>query len=129
MNQDEQLPRPPMDDRMASNEGMFTDDVMRNCRRKRSIGLSRMPKSRRSNENRDLAEVIEGCIRHMHTNRIRDLKWLLQQQELERPKMRQFPLQLRFLVSKRIEWCSYCTVRVRFSVWLVAPDLAVTTMV
>jgi len=34
-----------------------------------------------------------------------------------------------YLIGEYAESSSYCTVRVRFWVWVVVPDLAVTTMV
>jgi len=76
-----------MDDRVATNEEMFSDEDVRNLAKKAVARLVADAKSGRLNENRELAEVIEGCIRHSSIKQIRDLKWLLQQQELERPDL------------------------------------------
>ena len=71
-----------MDDRRATNEEMFSDDDVRTLAKKAVARLIADAAAGRSNE---LADVIEACIRRSPINLIRDLKWLLGQQELERP--------------------------------------------
>lgn len=76
-----------MDDRKATNEEMFSDDDLRALAKKALARLVADAKSGRLDKNKELVEVIENCIRHSSINQIRDLKWLLQQQELERPDL------------------------------------------
>ena len=40
-------------------------------------------------DNKELAEVIAGCIRHTDAEHLRTLKQLLDQHELERPKVQE----------------------------------------
>jgi hypothetical protein len=76
-----------MDDRTATSEEMFSDDDIRDLARKAVARLIADAKSGRLDQGRELVDVLEGCICQSSINRIRDLKWLLQQQELERPDL------------------------------------------
>jgi hypothetical protein len=76
-----------MDDRTATDEEMFTDDMVCDLARKAISRLVADAKSGRLDQNRELAEVVEACIRNTKIGPLRDLKWLLAQQELTRPDL------------------------------------------
>lgn len=84
---DEEKPRSSMDDRTATDEEMFTDDMVCDLARKAISRLVADAKSGRLDQNRELAEVVEACIRNTKIGPLRDLKWLLAQQELTRPDL------------------------------------------
>lgn len=78
-----------MDDLAAINEELFSDDDVRALARKAVARLVADAKSGQLDKNRELAEVIEACIRHSSIRQIRTLKWTLEQQELNRPDLQQ----------------------------------------
>lgn len=71
-----------MDELSATNEEMFSDDDVSALAKKAIARIIADAASGRSNE---VAEVVEACIRHSSIKQIRTLKWLLSQQDLERP--------------------------------------------
>jgi len=74
--------------RDAENETIFSDRDVAGLAARAVSRLIADAKSGRLEQNRELADVIEGCIRHSSIKVIRDLKLLLDQQDLERPASR-----------------------------------------
>ena len=73
------------DDRKAISEEMFSDDDVRALAKKATARIIADAAAGRSNE---VADVVETCIRYSSIKQIRKLKWLLDQQDLERPDLK-----------------------------------------
>jgi len=75
---------------MSQNEEVFTAEEKRALAAKAVNRLIADAEAKRLLENKELAETIAACIREADEQRLRALKWLLEeeeQEELERPDL------------------------------------------
>jgi hypothetical protein len=72
---------------VTENEGSLTFEERRSVAVKAVNRLIADAEAKRLLQNRELAEVIAACIQDSTSAQLRTLKWLLKEQELERPDL------------------------------------------
>ena len=72
---------------MSENEKLFTNDERRAISVKAVNRLIADIEAKRLPENKELAEIIAVCIQETASSQLEALKWLMEQQELERPDL------------------------------------------